>query len=54
MLDIFNFLVSQFYNVIMILDEIVFFDNLSLLKILIIVFIFSFAWKFLLPKGSDK
>lgn len=54
MIDFFLFIFTQFYNMIMFLDEIKIYNSLSLLRILIISFLFGFAWKFLIDKkGKD-
>ena len=50
MLDILVFLFDKFYRVISLLDTIVVYENLSLLKILIIVFIFYFCIRFLINR----
>lgn len=53
MLDLFSFIVSQFYNIIMFLDNIVIYNSLTLLKVFIIILIFKFMWKFLHNKKGD-
>lgn len=54
MLDIFNFIVLQFGNFINFLDSFYLIENLSLLRILIIIFLFYVSLNFLIRKGSDN
>lgn len=46
-MEVFNLLISLFSDFINFLDEFIIFGNLSLFKVLIIVFLFSIALKFL-------
>lgn len=53
MLDFLYFFAQQFFNIFSFLDNIVFFNTLSLLKVLMIIAVFTFALK-IIHKGEDK
>ena len=55
MLDFVNFLFQQFGNFILFLDSFEIVENLSLLRIIIIIFLLDVVFKFLFPhKGGDS
>lgn len=53
MLDFLGWFIQQFFNAFLFLDSLIVFNTLSLLKILIIVFVFVFLVS-IISKGGKK
>lgn len=53
MIDFLNFLFQQFGNFILFLDSFELIENLSVLRIIIIIFLINVVFKFLIPHGGD-
>ena len=55
MMEILNFIFSQFSNLITFLDSFVIYEQLTVLRVFIILALVNIAFKFLFPhKGSDN
>lgn len=54
MIEILNFLFSQIGNIISFLDSWEIIENLSFFKLFVIIILFRFVFKFLLPKGGEN
>lgn len=53
MLDFLSFFVSQFFNIFNVLDNMILFSNVSLLRLLFIIILFTIIIRFLM-KGGGK